>query len=101
MERTPGSHKSHLLACWSPPRLFGRPDPPGDVHRPQRRRHGRGTVLVCVSAGTAPMGISLKPEHLKRYKDIASFLVKYGRSELISQVGLDEAIDETQPRGEA
>ena len=36
------------------------------------------------------MGISLKPQHLKRYKDIALLLAKYGRSDLVSQIGLDE-----------
>ncbi|MDQ1712744.1 MAG: ubiquinone biosynthesis protein, partial [Frankiaceae bacterium] len=36
------------------------------------------------------MGLSLKPQHLKRYKDIALLLVRYGRSDLVSQVGLDE-----------
>ncbi|HEU0131506.1 MAG TPA: AarF/UbiB family protein [Mycobacteriales bacterium] len=36
------------------------------------------------------MGISLKPQHLKRYKDIAVLLARYGRSDLVSQVGLDE-----------
>jgi predicted unusual protein kinase regulating ubiquinone biosynthesis (AarF/ABC1/UbiB family) len=35
------------------------------------------------------VGISLKPQHLKRYKDIALLLAKYGRSDLVSQVGLD------------
>ncbi len=43
---------------------------------------------------------SLKPEHLKRYKDIAWFLVKYGRSDLLSQAGLDGTLDETEPRRE-
>src|SRR5947209_1676272 len=38
------------------------------------------------------MGISLKPEHLKRYKEIAVLLWKYGRSDLVKQVGLEEAI---------
>ncbi|HVF03390.1 MAG TPA: AarF/UbiB family protein [Frankiaceae bacterium] len=36
------------------------------------------------------MGISLKPKHVKRYKDIAVLLAKYGRSDLVSQVGLDD-----------
>jgi predicted unusual protein kinase regulating ubiquinone biosynthesis (AarF/ABC1/UbiB family) len=36
------------------------------------------------------VGLSLKPQHLKRYKDIALLLVRYGRSDLVSQVGLDE-----------
>ena len=35
------------------------------------------------------MGISLKAEHVKRYKDIAWLLAKYGRSDLVKQVGLD------------
>src|SRR5688572_22579567 len=29
------------------------------------------------------MTISLRPEHLKRYKDLATLFVKYGRSDLI------------------
>lgn len=35
------------------------------------------------------MGISLKPKHLKRYKDIAALLIKHGRSDLVRNVGLD------------
>jgi ubiquinone biosynthesis protein len=38
------------------------------------------------------MGVSLKPERLKRYKDVAMLLIKYGRSDLVSQEGL-ESID--------
>ncbi|HVG33375.1 MAG TPA: AarF/UbiB family protein [Pyrinomonadaceae bacterium] len=38
------------------------------------------------------MGISLKPEHLKRYKDITWLFMKYGRSDLVKQVGLDETL---------
>ncbi|HEX2034096.1 MAG TPA: AarF/ABC1/UbiB kinase family protein [Chloroflexota bacterium] len=37
------------------------------------------------------MAISLKPEHLKRYRDLAWFLIKYGRSDLVRQAGLDRA----------
>ena len=40
------------------------------------------------------MGISLKSEHLKRYKDIAWLFMKYGRSDLVKQSGLEEALDE-------
>src|SRR5438128_9152321 len=43
------------------------------------------------------MGISLKPEHLKRYRDIAWLLAKYGRSDLVKQAGLEEAIEEDAP----
>lgn len=39
------------------------------------------------------MGISLRPQHLKRYRDIALLLNRYGRSDLVKQVGLDEALD--------
>lgn len=47
------------------------------------------------------MGISLKPEHLKRYKDITWLFMKYGRSDLVKQVGLDETIkDEDSPVAE-
>jgi len=38
------------------------------------------------------MGISLKPERLKRYKDVAKLLIKYGRSDLISQAGLEDSV---------
>jgi ubiquinone biosynthesis protein len=38
------------------------------------------------------MAISLKPEYLKRYKDIGSLLWKYGRSDLVSQSGLIDSM---------
>ena len=37
--------------------------------------------------------VSLKPERLKRYKDIVLLLVKYGRSDLVKQAGLGEGIE--------
>jgi ubiquinone biosynthesis protein len=36
------------------------------------------------------MALSLKPEQLKRYRDIAHLLVKYGRSDVVHDMGLDE-----------
>jgi ubiquinone biosynthesis protein len=42
------------------------------------------------------MGISLRPEHLSRYRDLAVLIAKYGRPGLIKQVGLDEAIEEDE-----
>lgn len=39
------------------------------------------------------MVVSLKPERLKRYKDIVMLLVKYGRSDVVRQAGLDESIE--------
>jgi predicted unusual protein kinase regulating ubiquinone biosynthesis (AarF/ABC1/UbiB family) len=47
------------------------------------------------------VGISLKPQHLKRYKDIAVLLVRYGRSDLVSQVGLDGVDDVDVTKGDA
>ncbi|HEV2707021.1 MAG TPA: AarF/UbiB family protein, partial [Pyrinomonadaceae bacterium] len=42
------------------------------------------------------MGISLKTEHLKRYKDIAWLFMKYGRGDLVKHAGLEEAIEGTE-----
>jgi predicted unusual protein kinase regulating ubiquinone biosynthesis (AarF/ABC1/UbiB family) len=38
------------------------------------------------------MGISLQPKHLNRYRQIAWILVKYGRSDLVKETGLSEAL---------
>jgi ubiquinone biosynthesis protein len=42
------------------------------------------------------MGISLRPQHLKRYKDIAVLLIKYGREDIVKVSGLDESLDESR-----
>lgn len=47
------------------------------------------------------MGISLKPEHLKRYKDIGWLFMKYGRSDLVKQAGLDEVLAREEAGGPA
>src|SRR5262249_30954321 len=39
------------------------------------------------------MSVLLKPERLKRYKDVALLLIKYGRSDLVRQAGLESAIN--------
>jgi ubiquinone biosynthesis protein len=39
------------------------------------------------------LALSLKPPHVKRYKDIARLLVKYVRSDVVRKTGLHEAID--------
>src|SRR5437660_9355409 len=51
--------------------------------------------------------VSLKPERLKRYKDVALLFVKYGRSDLVQQAGLDDSLEldemqlaETRPEAE-
>ena len=47
------------------------------------------------------MGVSLKPERLKRYKDVAKLLIKYGRSDLISQAGLEDSVELDEITAEA
>jgi ubiquinone biosynthesis protein len=42
------------------------------------------------------MGISLKPQHLNRYRQIAWLFVKYGRSDLVKDTGLEETLDAEQ-----
>jgi ubiquinone biosynthesis protein len=38
------------------------------------------------------MVVSLKPERLKRYKDVAMLLIKYGRADLLSPAGLENSV---------
>ena len=47
------------------------------------------------------MGLSLKPHHLKRYKDVAVLLMKYGRSDLVKAAGLDPTLDDESPAATA
>jgi predicted unusual protein kinase regulating ubiquinone biosynthesis (AarF/ABC1/UbiB family) len=42
------------------------------------------------------MGISLKPQHLNRYRQIAWLFVKYGRSDLMKDAGLEETLEAEQ-----
>lgn len=39
------------------------------------------------------MGISLNPDHLKRYKDMALLLIKYGRKDIVDEAGLSKVVD--------
>jgi ubiquinone biosynthesis protein len=39
------------------------------------------------------VGLSLQPKRLGRYKDIARLLFKYGRKDLVSRAGLDDALE--------
>ena len=36
------------------------------------------------------MALSLRPQHLGRYRDVTRLLIKYGRSDLVRQAGLDD-----------
>jgi predicted unusual protein kinase regulating ubiquinone biosynthesis (AarF/ABC1/UbiB family) len=38
--------------------------------------------------------LSLRPEHLKRYKDFAVLLFKYGRRDLVARAGLNDLLPE-------
>lgn len=42
------------------------------------------------------MGISLKPQHLKRYQQIAWIFMKYGRSDLVQTSGLGDVLEGEQ-----
>jgi predicted unusual protein kinase regulating ubiquinone biosynthesis (AarF/ABC1/UbiB family) len=69
---------------------------------PGQRRLGAGFAPVyagiCTGRG---MGISLKPQHVGRYRDLARLLMKYGRSEAVERAGLDEAlVDEPASDGD-
>ena len=47
------------------------------------------------------MALSLKPAHLKRYKDIAGLLLKYGRGDLVERSGLELERDKAvEPAGD-
>ena len=41
------------------------------------------------------MGISLKPKHVARYRDLAGLLLKYGRTDAVRQAGLENALPES------
>jgi ubiquinone biosynthesis protein len=47
------------------------------------------------------MGLSLRPQHLKRYKDVAVLLIKYGRGDLVKAAGLDPTLDDESPAAAA
>jgi ubiquinone biosynthesis protein len=38
------------------------------------------------------MGLSLRPKHLARYRDLARLFFKYGRSDLVKRAGLEDAL---------
>src|SRR5512141_450243 len=39
------------------------------------------------------MGVSLKPDHLRRYRDLATLLLKYGRADLLTSGGLEPLLE--------
>jgi ubiquinone biosynthesis protein len=48
------------------------------------------------------VGLSLRPDRLKRYRDLALLLFKYGRADLVTRAGLDEVLaGESLPEAQA
>jgi ubiquinone biosynthesis protein len=47
------------------------------------------------------VNLSLRPEHLKRYKDFARLLFKYGRRDLVARAGLNELLPQETEEDEA
>ena len=47
------------------------------------------------------MGFIKTAEHLKRYKDLAWLLVKYGRSDIVKQLELDEPVSDLETGGDS
>ncbi|HEX6547640.1 MAG TPA: AarF/UbiB family protein, partial [Candidatus Dormibacteraeota bacterium] len=43
------------------------------------------------------MGIALTPQNLRRYRDIAWLLFKYGRADLVQTAGLSDALTDMRP----
>jgi predicted unusual protein kinase regulating ubiquinone biosynthesis (AarF/ABC1/UbiB family) len=60
------------------------------------------SVYHATSAASPPpyngvVGISLRPDRLKRYRDLARLLYKYGRVDLVTRAGLDDALGDEPP----
>ena len=73
--------------------------------RPSANGPGDGAVLLSnyvsdnageQDVGKDQMGISLKPQHLNRYRQIAWIFMKYGRSDLVKTTGLSETLEAEQ-----
>ena len=45
------------------------------------------------------MGISIRPSRLRRYRDIAALLLKYGGSDVVRRAGLEDALPSRDPAG--
>ncbi|MDB6038059.1 MAG: hypothetical protein JWM99_1900 [Verrucomicrobiales bacterium] len=43
--------------------------------------------------------MKIAPHHLKRYKDIAGLFLKYGRSDVVEEFGLDEPLEQAAGQG--
>ncbi len=54
--------------------------------------HAASRGLKTCSFYNDGVGLSLHPDRLKRYKDVARLLYKYGRTDLVSRAGLDDAL---------
>ncbi len=86
-----GRDQLRRLAEASRRQVFAREGDGLDV--PSFHGHMRETRLARLT----DVGISLRPERLKRYKDIARLLLKYGGSDIVRRAGLEEAIEGSAP----
>src|SRR5205814_8488022 len=53
----------------------------------------RRMPLENMGAPRSRRTLKLSSEHLRRYKQIARLLWRYGRSDLVAQMGIDEALE--------
>ena len=53
-----------------------------------------GLVADCIVQGTQSMSLSLRAEHLRRYRDIAWLLWRHGHADWITSSGLDKHVPE-------
>ncbi|RPI15834.1 MAG: AarF/ABC1/UbiB kinase family protein [Ignavibacteriae bacterium] len=47
------------------------------------------------------MGISIKPEYLKRYKDLGKLLIKYGREDIVTDIGIEQILKDDEEKKES
>jgi hypothetical protein len=41
------------------------------------------------------MGLSIRPQHLNRYREVALLLIKIGRTDIVDTAGLSDLLDDT------
>src|SRR5688500_2767906 len=61
----------------------------------------RSGIIACFLLLPRRMGISLNPKHLKLYRDLAMLFLKYGNSDAVKSMGLEEALQESDAAGDA
>ena len=62
---------------------------PRQLHLPNHTNGHESTIAVRLRG----VGISLRPSRLKRYREIAALLMKYGGSDVVRRAGLEDAVN--------